>query len=297
MSIPNPLEHFQFPALDDPAFKEDAVREEIIAPLLRSLGYTPTGPYRVIRSKVLTHPYVMFGSTRKKLTFVPDYTLFTEDAPRFVLDAKAPSESVTDGDNVAQVYSYAIHPEIRVWNYGLCNGRQLALFDVRSIVPRQVYNLADLSESALLDINQKLNPRSIKDDGILNFKLDGGIYLHIVMDMPLDTTIIFTSVPVVNLGKISDDAYTMNVVVTDMADRELMFAFNFARDLLEQLYTQLSERYCTDIREQLLSQPFIYRGAASSPRVYISCTQTTDIQFSRSGEMFIPLRVTQFRRS
>src|SRR5579863_6711621 len=43
---------------DDPGFKEDAVREEVIAPLLRRLGYLPTGAVRVERSKPLVHPFV-----------------------------------------------------------------------------------------------------------------------------------------------------------------------------------------------------------------------------------------------
>lgn len=292
----NPLENFSFTALDDPAFKEDAVREEIIAPLLRSIGYTATGPHRIVRSKVLTHPYVMFGASKRKLTLIPDYTLLTENVPRFVLDAKAPSESVTEGNNVAQVYSYAIHPEIRAWNYGLCNGRQLALFDVRSIAPRQVYDLTRLDNSSLLDINQKLNPRSIKEDGILGFALDGGVYLHFVMEMPLDMAITFPCVPIVTLGKMSEDEYSLNVTTTGMADRDLMFTFDFTRDLLEQLFEQISSEEAAVIREHFVSQPFIYRGDESSPQVHVTCRQTTDIQFSQSGEMFIPLKVTEFKR-
>lgn len=34
----NPLKEFDFSCLDDPAFREDAVREEMIAPILRALG-------------------------------------------------------------------------------------------------------------------------------------------------------------------------------------------------------------------------------------------------------------------
>ncbi len=50
--------------LDDPEFKEDSVREVIVAPLLTRLGYTPSGPFRVVRSKSLTHPFIYVG-TRK----------------------------------------------------------------------------------------------------------------------------------------------------------------------------------------------------------------------------------------
>ena len=43
---------FDFSALDDPTFKEDAVREEIIAPLLRRAGYRPAGVLRVQRTNL-----------------------------------------------------------------------------------------------------------------------------------------------------------------------------------------------------------------------------------------------------
>ncbi len=59
-----PLKDFDFSVLDDPEFKEDSVREEIVAPLVRALGYAPSGRYRVIRSRPLEHPYVSIGSIR-----------------------------------------------------------------------------------------------------------------------------------------------------------------------------------------------------------------------------------------
>lgn len=33
------IDNFDLSSLDDPEFKEDSVREEVIAPLLRKLGY------------------------------------------------------------------------------------------------------------------------------------------------------------------------------------------------------------------------------------------------------------------
>jgi len=67
---------FDFSALDSPAFKEDDVREEIIAPIIRRLGYRPTGSIQVQRSKALVHPFVMIGSKRHAVNIVPDYTLY-----------------------------------------------------------------------------------------------------------------------------------------------------------------------------------------------------------------------------
>ena len=53
--------------LDDPEFKEDSVREVIIGPILHRLGYTPSGPNRVIRSKSLTHPLSTVGQEKSRL--------------------------------------------------------------------------------------------------------------------------------------------------------------------------------------------------------------------------------------
>ena len=83
------LSDFDFSALDDPTFKEDAVREEIIAPILRRAGYRPTGPLRVQRSQPLKHPFVMIGSKKHPVSIVPDYTLFHEDRALMILDAKS----------------------------------------------------------------------------------------------------------------------------------------------------------------------------------------------------------------
>ena len=121
---------FDFSALDDPTFKEDAVREEIIAPILRRAGYTPTGSMRVQRSKPLTHPFVMIGSKKHPVSVIPDYTLFHDDRALMILDAKKPSEEIVNSIHVEQAYSYAIHPEVRCQIYGLCNGRHLSFFNI-----------------------------------------------------------------------------------------------------------------------------------------------------------------------
>ena len=125
------FEEFDFSILENPDFKEDSVREEIISPILHKVGYSPSGKMRVQRSKRLTHPYVMIGSKKHNIAITPDYTLYWEDRPLMVLDAKAPWESIYKSKNVEQVYSYAIHPEIRCEYYALCNGHEfIGLFEV-----------------------------------------------------------------------------------------------------------------------------------------------------------------------
>jgi hypothetical protein len=62
--------------LDDPGFKEDSVREEVTFPLLVRLGYASSGDSKIIRSKSLSNPFVMIGTTKRPVT-----QIFVRPAP------------------------------------------------------------------------------------------------------------------------------------------------------------------------------------------------------------------------
>lgn len=129
--------------LSDPQFKEDSVREVLIAPMLARLGYHSSGTTRVIRSKTLIHPFIYAGTRKHPVTIIPDYTLLHAEKPILVLDAKSPTESVLSKENVQQAYSYAIHPEIRCQHFALCNGKALAIFNVEQADPLLVVPFED----------------------------------------------------------------------------------------------------------------------------------------------------------
>lgn len=109
----------------DPDFKEDSVREVIILPILKELGYKQSD---IVRSKTLQHPFLKIGSKKRAIKLIPDYALKVEENFAWVLDAKAPGQKVTDPDHIEQVYSYASHPEIRSTYFALCNGQEFALY-------------------------------------------------------------------------------------------------------------------------------------------------------------------------
>ncbi|GAB4200516.1 MAG: hypothetical protein OHK0057_24920 [Thermoflexibacter sp.] len=120
--------NFDFSQLDSPDFKEDSVREVLILPILQGLGYAGK---QIVRSKALANPFLKVGSQKRQIKQVPDYLLKTEAESlnyAWVLDAKAPNENITEGENVAQVYSYAIHPEVKTKFSALCNGKEFILF-------------------------------------------------------------------------------------------------------------------------------------------------------------------------
>ncbi len=61
----------------DTDFKEDSVREVIILPLIKQLGYLQEN---IIRSKTLQHPFVNIGSKKRKINLIP---VFAHKDPEF----------------------------------------------------------------------------------------------------------------------------------------------------------------------------------------------------------------------
>jgi len=113
---------------DNPDFKEDSVREMIILPILKKLGYSEE---HIIRSKTLEHPFLKIGSNKNiPVRLIPDYVIKVDDFYPFVLDAKSPKQKIVNDYNVEQVYSYAMHSEIRSNYFALCNGIEFSLYSI-----------------------------------------------------------------------------------------------------------------------------------------------------------------------
>ena len=49
----NVLEGFNFDLLDNPEFQEDSVREEIVVPIIKGLGYSADKPNQIIRIRII----------------------------------------------------------------------------------------------------------------------------------------------------------------------------------------------------------------------------------------------------
>jgi hypothetical protein len=59
---------FDFSSLDSPEFKEDSVREDLIMPILKELGYSSQSENKIIRSKKVKHPS-KFEKSRNEIEF------------------------------------------------------------------------------------------------------------------------------------------------------------------------------------------------------------------------------------
>lgn len=154
---------FDFDDLNSPDFKEDSVRELLILPILNELGYGKSKDAKIHRSKSVTHSFVQTGSGKHPLKSVPDYLLEVDGKYAWVLDAKAPNEEIKTGDNRQQAFFYAIHPEINVPYYALCNGKEFVLFEVNNDNAILHFSLSEI-EKHVREIERILSPDRFREN-------------------------------------------------------------------------------------------------------------------------------------
>jgi len=244
-----------FSVLDDPNFKEDSVREEILCPALHYIGYRPDREPKIVRSKVLAHPYVMLGSSSRKISIIPDYILYNNGKPRIVIDAKAPGEDIFKGDNVFQAYSYAIHPEVRTMAYGLCNGRHLNLFHLSSTDPVRSYKLDTMTDLDWEDMRQVMSEREIQRIESFDMLLDFGVCFT-MLGFPADTPQMFFNLPVGMIGKISDELYALNIKGDFMHDRVVLLTADVGAGHMRQLMEEMPDECRKACLDGISTQPF-----------------------------------------
>ncbi len=279
---------FDFSALDDPEFKEDAVREELVAPLLKALGYSVSGAHKIVRSRRLTHPFVYFGTTKKRLTVVPDYTLIVDKKHHWVLDAKAPNEVLTSGKNPEQTYSYAMHPEIRASRYALCNGRDLVVYEANKLEPALIVNLRQIDDH-WDDVKKLLSPLAFTKPELLNYKPDFGLYLLKSGATP-EQTLHFVPFGLNMIGKMSDKMYSTTSTIG--INGGLAATFEFDKIRLRQLIKALPPDKAAKATEELSIAPFI-ATFDEMVEVHVEARLSKNIE-STGNEEFCPLNVERF---
>lgn len=278
-------------SFDDRDFKEDSVRELVIAPMLTKLGYQPRGEVRVIRSKTLKHPFIRVGTRNHPVNIIPDYTLLLRDKPAFVLDAKGPNEDVLDREHVQQAYSYSIHPEIKAKEFALCNGRQLAIYSTEQSEPLLVLRFEEF-ESRWSDIEKYLAPRFLAEPALRNFAPDFGFKLkRLGIDSRIALVMMGTRLNL--FGRVSDDLITASAN-TNFADEEHCASFDFPPSLLPAIVSGLPEPLREQFTNALRRSPF---QASAGLAIELDLTARLGEETQGQSEVFIPLLIEEVHES
>lgn len=290
---------FNFKLLDDLEFKEDAVREEIIFPILKLLGYSASGENKIIRSKALKHPFYYFGTTKYNVNIIPDYTFEIKNKNRWILDAKRPTENIEEGKNVFQAYSYAMHPEIQSEIYCLCNGKKLTVFNVNIHKSILTFDLKNLKENwnSLKDL---LSPELVLNPHIKEYELDFGLFLFKIGDIESKIKPIkFPLKQIFYLGKISEDMYSINSVFSmkGFENQTFLGTFDFNKKQYDELLKLLPEMLKNEIEKKLNNQPFYYFEEESKPTLNLSINAMIGREIlTNDAESYLPFEVINFEK-
>jgi hypothetical protein len=284
----NILNGFDFNLLDDEDFREDSVREEIVLPILKGLGYSHSKPNKIIRSKRLLHPFVSIGSARKKIHLIPDYLMEVEDRYAWLLDAKAPKQEILQTKHVEQAYSYAVNSEIRVPYFSLCNGREFVLFHISEDTPVVHFDLRLIS-SYWENLLKLLGPMDVLNYDF-SYKKDFGLHLK-RLGFNEFKSLIFPDVPIVFVARIAENLYTLGSGLKD-GQESYVATFDFNSKVMEDLKGKIPDK-----AYDILTSP--YRNAIENVsfvdevyRINIDC-QVGDKLEENEKEIFLPFWVNR----
>ena len=285
----NVLSKFDFSTLDDPEFKEDSVREEIIVPILNGLGYSASKPNKIIRSRPLIHPFVSIGSETKKLSIIPDYLMEVNGTLAWVLEAKGPNEPILNSKHVEQAYSYAIHSEIRVPYFALCNGREFVLYHVSKTKPVLHFDIRLLG-CCWENLNKILHPDKVSFCD-LSLSKDFGLHLK-RLGFHEFKHLIFPGVPIAFVGHITDGKYTFGSTVTTEGGEKYVVSYDFDRQVLLQLKGKIPNKAFEMLIKPLDGKILQINFPDMIYKVTVDCTVEDKLE-ENEDEIFLPLKINR----
>jgi Type I restriction enzyme R protein N terminus (HSDR_N) len=285
------FKNFDFNVLNNRDYKEDAVREDIVAPLLKELGFQPSGENLIIRSKSLLHPFVHIGTKQHKVNIIPDYLLQVNGKYVFTLDAKAPNEDIKKGANVEQAFSYSIHPEIRSFLYGLCNGREICIYQWTKLDPILTIPIQEL-KIRWEELYRVISPIALTKPHLIDFLPDFGLSWY-KMGVDKGTEFLIAGAWVNHIVKLDDNNFTIASEVGH-DNEEYLASFDFSKDLYNSFLKCVPEEIKAKIIEALSKQPYyINLSKEDSFEIFIHA-KFGYATYKNEDEEYFPLIVEHF---
>ncbi|MGB8453162.1 MAG: hypothetical protein WCD89_12645 [Anaerocolumna sp.] len=286
------FDNINFDALPE-GFKEDSVREEIITPLLKCLGYSTFDTENcIIRSPSLKHPFIHFGTRSTKIELIPDYLIQVNEKNAFIVEAKSPSENILTGKSVEQAYSYAINREVQIRRFVLCNGREISIFDVDKIEPLLYFRLEGAIEKNWGDLFELLSPAAFTNPNIFNYKLDYGIWC-IKNGIAQDILQCFYSCYITDVVKLDENTFTFMSVI--QREVELLASFDFDISLFQIFMDQVPGHLKDRVQKSLRMYPFKYTTEYCRDSFPLNFEAVLSKHVIKNNkEHYLPLKVKRF---
>lgn len=286
------FENINFNSLPDD-YNENSVREEIIAPLLKILGYSASDKENhIIREPHLEHPFTRFGTKSMRVKEIPDYLIQVKGKNAFIVEAKSPLENICTGKHVEQAYSYAINRQVQIQRFVLCNGKEISIFDVNKIEPILYFNLGNATQNDWEKTFELLSPMAFINPHIFNYKFDYGIWCR---RNGINSEVLqnFYNCYITDVMRLEDNMFSFMAVVK--RDEELLASFDFDISLFGDFMKQIPEKLKNKVETAIRKSPFRYiaNNKEESFSLTFSAYLTEEIQRNENEE-YLPLKVKKF---
>lgn len=274
-------------------YNESSVREEIVAPLLKILGYSSSDKENhIIREPHLEHPFTQIGTKSYRVTERSDYLIQVKGKNAFIIEAKSPKQNIRNGKHVEQAYSYAINRQVQVQCFVLCNGKEINIFDVNKIESVLHFNLATATEDNWGKVFELLSPMAFINPNIFNYKLDYGIWC-VRNGIKQDVLQNFYNCYITDVGRLEDNLFTFMTVVK--RDEELLASFDFEMSLFEDFMKQVPDKLKEKVKIAIRKSPFRYIANSKEESFPLNFSAYLSEKIQRNeNEEYLPLKVKEF---
>lgn len=225
----------------------------------------------------------------------PDYLIQVNKNNFFIIEAKAPSENICTGKHVEQAYSYAIHREVQVKRFVLCNGKEIIIFEVDKKEPLLYFEIAKATEEDWGRLFELLSPDAFINQSIFNYKLDYGLWC-IQNGINSDVIQYFYDCKILDIFRLEDNLFSFTTVLK--REEELFASFDFDITLFEDFMLQVPKDFKDVVRNSIRKSPFKYIAKTeeeSFPISFSACLAEVAIQ--NENEVYIPLKVKSFLKN
>jgi hypothetical protein len=288
----NVLNDFNYAVLNDPEYGEDSVREEIIYPIIKSLGYSSDGSNRLIRSRKLLHPFVSIGSQQKKINIIPDYVMEIDGKPSWIMEAKSPNQEIINTKHVEQAYSYAMHSEVRALYYALCNGKEFILYHISEYKPILHFDIK-LLPSYWDELVALLSPEKLYKNNNRALIKDFGLHLK-RLGFDILKGLIFLDVPIAFIAKLNDNLYSFGSNIKE-DENKFCVTYDFNHEVFSQLQGKIPDEAFMILKEPPNEAIRQVNFADTLFYVNIECNLESKLQ-ENDKEIFLPLTIKRILR-
>jgi hypothetical protein len=133
--------------------------------------------------------------------------------------------------HVEQAYSYAIHSEVRVKYFALCNGKEFALYNIEKNDPILFFQMKAIP-SYWDNLKYLLSPQNIIKNSAHILAKDWGLHLK-RLGFDSFESLVFPNVPVMYIGQLHPDKFSLSGCLNDEGNRYVV-TFDFGYDVFKQ---------------------------------------------------------------